>query len=90
LWNELFGFDRFLAVALLFIVGLLKSHRFMWCRELVNCLFGFGGEFLEQKKNVPTPEMTTHGKYRCRADNQEYDTREDYETHCMEEHTEEM
>ncbi|MCW3996362.1 MAG: hypothetical protein NWE98_09500 [Candidatus Bathyarchaeota archaeon] len=34
-----------------------------------------------------TREMTSEGKFKCRRDNQEYDTREDYEAHCMEEHT---
>jgi hypothetical protein len=46
--------------------------------------------FLEQKKNIPAPEVTAQGKYKCRADNQEYDTREDYEAHCQEEHPAEM
>jgi len=46
---------------------------------------------LESKKNkVPEPEMTSEGKFRCRADKQEYDNREDYESHCMEEHQSEM
>jgi len=51
-----------------------------------------GGEiFLESKKtSVPEPEMTSEGKFKCRADNQEYDNREDYESHCMEEHPGEM
>ncbi len=40
----------------------------------------------ENRSNVPEPEMTSDGKYRCRKDNQEYDTREDYDSHCMEEH----
>lgn len=51
----------------------------------------FGGEFvMESKKNIPEPEMTSEGKYRCRKDNQEYDNREDYESHCMEEHASNM
>jgi len=41
---------------------------------------------LESKKKIPEPEMTSEGKFRCRQDSQEYDNREDYETHCMEEH----
>ncbi|MCL2358780.1 MAG: hypothetical protein LBH74_07635 [Nitrososphaerota archaeon] len=45
---------------------------------------------MEQKRNVPAPEMTTQGKFKCRADNQEYDSREDYEAHCTEEHASEM
>jgi hypothetical protein len=52
--------------------------------ELI-CL-GLEVKFLEQKKNVPAPEMTAQGKYKCQAHSNEYDTREDYETHCMEEH----
>lgn len=37
---------------------------------------------------MPKPEMTSEGKYRCKTHKQEYDTREDYEAHCMEEHSE--
>jgi hypothetical protein len=44
---------------------------------------------LESKKNIPEPEMTSEGKFRCRTDSQEYDNREDYESHCMEEHSSE-
>jgi hypothetical protein len=50
-----------------------------------------GGEFLEEKndmENIPEPEMTSKGKYKCRKDDQEYDNREDYEAHCKEEHSE--
>ena len=47
----------------------------------------FGGEYMETKKSkTPEPEMTSEGKYKCRKDNQEYDNREDYNAHCMEEH----
>ena len=48
----------------------------------------YGGDFVENKKSSsnPEPEMTSNGKYKCRADNQEYSTREDYDAHCMEEH----
>lgn len=43
---------------------------------------------MESKRlNIPEPERTAEGKFRCKADNQEYDTREDYEAHCMEEHS---
>ena len=44
---------------------------------------------MESKKSIPEPEMTSEGKFRCRADKQEYDNKEDYESHCMEEHSEE-
>ncbi len=44
----------------------------------------------EKKAKVPEPEMTTEGKYRCKIDKQEYDNRDDYETHCFEEHSSEM
>ena len=44
---------------------------------------------MESKKNIPEPEMTSEGKFRCRTDRQEYDNREDYESHCMEEHSSE-
>jgi hypothetical protein len=39
---------------------------------------------------MPSPEMTSSGKYRCREDKEEFDSREDYEAHCQEEHSEEM
>jgi hypothetical protein len=41
---------------------------------------------LENKENVPAPEMTSKGKYKCKSDNKEFDTREEYEGHCKEEH----
>ncbi len=40
---------------------------------------------MSKSPSRPEPEMTSEGKYRCRIDNQEYDTREDYDAHCMEE-----
>jgi hypothetical protein len=43
-------------------------------------------KFLESKRSIPEPEMTADGKFKCRRDNQEYDNREDYESHCMEDH----
>jgi hypothetical protein len=46
---------------------------------------------LEERRdmeNMPEPEMTSKGKYKCRKDNQEYDNKEDYEAHCKEEHSE--
>jgi hypothetical protein len=45
---------------------------------------------MEAKKNIPEAEITSEGKYRCRKHNQEYDNKEDYESHCMEEHSKEM
>ncbi len=35
---------------------------------------------------VPKPEMTPHNKYKCPIDQQIYETKEEYETHCKEEH----
>ncbi len=35
---------------------------------------------------VPEPEMTSEKKFKCPIDQQEYDSREDYESHCKEEH----
>jgi hypothetical protein len=35
---------------------------------------------------VPDPEITNEKKYRCPIDQQEYDSREDYNAHCKEEH----
>ena len=43
-----------------------------------------------ESKKIPDPIMTSEGKYRCKMDNQEYDSREDYESHCMEEHASNM
>jgi hypothetical protein len=57
-----------------------------------------GGDFLASNKDmkkenmenkIPEPEKTPEGKYKCRKDSMEYDTREDYEAHCEEEHTSE-
>jgi hypothetical protein len=45
---------------------------------------------LESEKSMPEPEMTSEGKYKCRRDNQVYETKEDYNSHCMEEHKGEM
>jgi hypothetical protein len=35
---------------------------------------------------IPEPEFTNEKKLRCPIDQQEYDNREDYITHCHEEH----
>jgi hypothetical protein len=35
---------------------------------------------------IPDPEITNEKKYKCPIDQQEYDSREDYESHCKEEH----
>lgn len=35
---------------------------------------------------VPEPEMTSDKKYKCPLDQQIYDNKEDYESHCKEEH----
>jgi hypothetical protein len=35
---------------------------------------------------IPDPEITNEKKYRCPIDQQEYDSREDYNAHCKEEH----
>ncbi len=44
-------------------------------------------DFLEsEKSSIPEPKKTANCKYKCPTDNQEYDTREDYDAHCMEEH----
>lgn len=42
----------------------------------------------EEMENIPAPERTSDGKWKCRKDSMEYDTKEDYETHCKEEHEE--
>ena len=39
-------------------------------------------------KEWPEPEKTAEGKYKCKKDNMEYDTKEDYEAHCSEDHME--
>jgi len=58
---------------------------------LVSCA---GGElFLSSEKETehwPEAERTSEGKYKCKKDNMEYDSREDYEAHCKEEHMEDM
>jgi hypothetical protein len=50
-------------------------------------------DFLESEKssgskmkNMPEPEVTDEGKFKCRMDLKEYETREGYEQHCREEH----
>jgi hypothetical protein len=35
---------------------------------------------------VPAPEMTKDKKFKCPIDQEVYDNRKDYETHCKEEH----
>jgi hypothetical protein len=35
---------------------------------------------------IPKPEMTPHKKFKCPLDQQIYETKEEYETHCKEEH----
>jgi hypothetical protein len=35
---------------------------------------------------VPKPEMTDDKKFKCPIDQEVYDNRKDYETHCKEEH----
>ena len=44
----------------------------------------------ERKSDMSEPERTANGKYRCRADKKEYDTREDFDAHCEEDHSENM
>jgi hypothetical protein len=38
------------------------------------------------KVTIPDPELTDEKKFRCPIDQQLYDSREDYEAHCKEEH----
>jgi hypothetical protein len=35
---------------------------------------------------MPKAERTSEGKWKCPKDSMEYDTKEDYEAHCKEEH----
>jgi hypothetical protein len=35
---------------------------------------------------IPEPEMTRDKKFKCPIDQEVYDNREDYESHCKEEH----
>jgi hypothetical protein len=44
----------------------------------------------KMNKEWPEPEKTAEGKYKCKKDNMEYDSKEDYEAHCKEDHSEEM
>ncbi len=39
-----------------------------------------------QKTSVPEPIMTKDNKYKCPLDQEEYDNKEDYDAHCVEEH----
>jgi len=43
---------------------------------------------MESKKKIPEPEITSSGKFKCKAHDNEYDSREDYNAHCSEEHSE--
>lgn len=38
------------------------------------------------KVTIPEPERTKDNKFKCPLDQAEYDSREDYEQHCKEEH----
>lgn len=40
----------------------------------------------EKNITVPEPEMTHDKKFRCPIDQEVYDNRKDYESHCKEEH----
>ena len=42
---------------------------------------------MESKENWPAAEKTAEGKWKCPKDKMEYDTKEDYEAHCREDHT---
>ena len=44
----------------------------------------------EKMEKWPEPEKTPEGKYKCKKDSMEYDTKEDYEAHCKEDHMDEM
>ena len=35
---------------------------------------------------IPKPEMTDDKKFKCPIDQEVYDNKKDYETHCKEEH----
>ena len=48
-------------------------------------------DFVESEKSkMPEPKKNANGKYKCPTDEQEYDTKEDYEAHCTEEHPDGM
>jgi hypothetical protein len=42
----------------------------------------------EEMEKMPKAERTSEGKWKCQRDRMEYDTKEDYEAHCKEEHME--
>jgi hypothetical protein len=42
----------------------------------------------ENKENLPEAKKTAQGKWKCPKDDMEYDTKEDYEEHCREDHVE--
>jgi hypothetical protein len=41
---------------------------------------------LGSNENMPEAKKTAEGKWKCPKDNMEYDTKQDYEAHCKEEH----
>ncbi len=45
-------------------------------------------EKMENKENWPEAKKTAQGKWKCPKDNMEYDSKEDYEEHCKEDHME--
>ncbi|MCW3995435.1 MAG: hypothetical protein NWE98_04720 [Candidatus Bathyarchaeota archaeon] len=53
-------------------------------------MFGEGEESgcrsTEPRVTVPEPEITRDKKFRCPLDQAVYDSKEDYEKHCHEEH----
>lgn len=77
------------------IGGYVQSHNLNnLCSEyfLTNWSL-FGGDCLSKKQTkkksnitVPKPEMTSDKKYRCPIDQEVYDDKKDYESHCHEEH----
>ena len=52
----------------------------------VNCLTKEDPCRRAPKITIPKPEMTPHKKFKCPLDQSIYDTKEDYEKHCKEEH----
>lgn len=57
----------------------IKLKATIFCYSISTLHFS-GGELLESKRSIPEPEMTVDGKFKCRKDNQEYSSREDYES----------
>jgi hypothetical protein len=42
---------------------------------------------MDERISTPQPKVTPDGKYTCTVDNTTFDNMDDYDQHCMKEHT---